>query len=426
MLAVGLALQTGAYVGPRVLAPKQAQLPEIDKWQYFTGRPAGTGIDQAALADILAQPASLPPLVIAKLTYTNALAAYFDRSRVKMLTWQDDWAPDLAKAMLSAQTTYVVEVVPRDTPVANEPLPGVATALLASYARRNGDELVRVRQVVSAGPAVRARFFEALCVQPARSMDSYQAVAQFLATQASTSWLLLYPPNQLASLEQQLARQPGVSLLPIGDSWPLDRRATAAALQLATDGRPLVRAILLNETACDPARFIETWLAAHLFRIDQRWLGPARLLEYAPDAGASQIILLAVTFGRSINLERVDLIDSKVAAGGFVRLRLVWRSTRPISQSLKVFVHVFNALGIVAQHDGLPAGDLMPTTGWAADQTIYDQFAILLPVDAADGDYQIRIGLYDADTQARVPAELATGAAADYFVGGQVTVAGTH
>src|SRR5205085_7466065 len=93
LLAVGLAFQATALVGPVILTPERARLPEIDHWQYFSGPPAGTGIDQAAL-NFLVQPASVAPLVIAKLTYTYALSAYLDQSRVKQLTWQDDWAPD--------------------------------------------------------------------------------------------------------------------------------------------------------------------------------------------------------------------------------------------------------------------------------------------------------------------------------------------
>ena len=50
------------------------------------------------------------------------------------------------------------------------------------------------------------------------------------------------------------------------------------------------------------------------------------------------------------------------------------------------------------------------------------QFALRLPADLAPGAYQLRIGLYDPATLARLPVRLADGATAEFYVGGTVNV----
>jgi hypothetical protein len=181
--------------------------------------------------------------------------------------------------------------------------------------------------------------------------------------------------------------------------------------------------VFLTETRLDPQRQVETWLTTHAFRLEEQWFGPLRWVRYArgPEA-LGQTILPGARFGELIDLERVDLLDPASRPGGVVRLRLAWRAVGPVGRAYTVFAHLFDAGGILAQRDGQPMGELRPTFTWAARETIVDQFAMEIPSDAAPGEYQLRVGLYDPETQARLAARLAGGASAEFWVGGVITI----
>jgi hypothetical protein len=105
-----------------------------------------------------------------------------------------------------------------------------------------------------------------------------------------------------------------------------------------------------------------------------------------------------------------------------VRLRLTWQALSLISEPYKVFIHIYEGDHILAQHDGQPVGELRPTTTWQVGESIVDQFAIQLPPDAAPANYQLRIGVYNLNTQERLPMTLPDGTQAEFFVGGSLQI----
>ncbi|MCC7359747.1 MAG: hypothetical protein IT317_09730 [Anaerolineales bacterium] len=89
---------------------------------------------------------------------------------------------------------------------------------------------------------------------------------------------------------------------------------------------------------------------------------------------------------------------------GTLTVQLVWQATATPPIGYKVFVHLQGADGRVwAQSDGVPAGWARPTTGWLAGEYVVDEHTLALPGDLPAGDYTLYVGLYDADTNTRVP-----------------------
>jgi hypothetical protein len=77
---------------------------------------------------------------------------------------------------------------------------------------------------------------------------------------------------------------------------------------------------------------------------------------------------------------------------------LHWQATQPVTQMLKVFVHVIDADGqLVGQHDGIPALWTYPTDKWQAGETVVDFHSIILEESLPAGVYTIRVGLYGED-----------------------------
>jgi hypothetical protein len=168
----------------------------------------------------------------------------------------------------------------------------------------------------------------------------------------------------------------------------------------------------------------DLWLNTHLFRLDEGWRGPVRLLSFLGNGHVTQSIQARAQFGDDIQLDLVEILDSISVPDGVVRLRLVWQTQAPIYQLLVTCAHLVDPISgrIVAQHYGQPAGDARPTNTWRRGEVILDQFALRVFADTLPGQYQLRLGLYDMDSQARLQVYWAEGGLSDSFVGGHITI----
>ena len=109
--------------------------------------------------------------------------------------------------------------------------------------------------------------------------------------------------------------------------------------------------------------------------------------------------------------------DQPPGRGQRVGLYLHWRTSAPVSQSLKVFVHVFNADGqLVTQHDSIPALWTYPVEHWTVGETVVDFHPLLFAPEAGSGPFTVQVGFYDAGTGARVPVQAAQAASGDAIV----------
>lgn len=106
-------------------------------------------------------------------------------------------------------------------------------------------------------------------------------------------------------------------------------------------------------------------------------------------------------FDKKIKLVGYD-IQRDIPARG-VRLTLYWRSLAVMDTSYTVFVHLLDSKNtVLAAADALPGGGEFPTTGWLEGEFIADVHSFTLPPDLPEANYPIEIGLYDADTGARL------------------------
>jgi hypothetical protein len=89
------------------------------------------------------------------------------------------------------------------------------------------------------------------------------------------------------------------------------------------------------------------------------------------------------------------------SADGPLHITLFWHTTQPVEQDYTVFVHVVGADGaMLGQWDQTPGAGVFPTTGWATDQLVVDDYQINLMVDQPP--QRILVGLYDPTTGDRL------------------------
>jgi hypothetical protein len=91
-------------------------------------------------------------------------------------------------------------------------------------------------------------------------------------------------------------------------------------------------------------------------------------------------------------------------AGDLLTLTLHWKAEQVPSARYKVFVHLLDAENhVVGQRDGEPVGDLRLTTTWRAGEAIADNYGILVEPETPPGEYRVEVGMYRADSGARLP-----------------------
>ncbi len=104
-------------------------------------------------------------------------------------------------------------------------------------------------------------------------------------------------------------------------------------------------------------------------------------------------------------------------------LYLHWRASAPVSQYLKVFVHVLNTEGqLISQHDSIPALWTYPLDRWAAGETVVDFHPLRFTPDAGKGPFTVLVGFYDAGTGARISVQMAAVISNDAIVVTQLTL----
>ncbi len=89
-------------------------------------------------------------------------------------------------------------------------------------------------------------------------------------------------------------------------------------------------------------------------------------------------------------------------------LTLYWQAGDPIVQDAIVFIHIFDSQGkFVTGTDSRPRNGLYSTLAWQSGEGIVDDHP--LPADLLPGTYTVKVGVYDATTQNRLPAVNASG-----------------
>ncbi|TKJ30716.1 MAG: hypothetical protein CEE40_04280 [Chloroflexi bacterium B3_Chlor] len=103
-------------------------------------------------------------------------------------------------------------------------------------------------------------------------------------------------------------------------------------------------------------------------------------------------------------------VDETVRAGDAIELILYWQCVGKMDQSYTVFTHLPDEANVIrGQKDSVPADGEAPTSTWVEGEVISDGYEILLDAQAPAGEYEIEIGMYDADTMQRLPVYDAQG-----------------
>jgi hypothetical protein len=118
-------------------------------------------------------------------------------------------------------------------------------------------------------------------------------------------------------------------------------------------------------------------------------------------------------------------MDAPAVAGAELPLTLTWHSLAQIPKNWAVFLHLVDAEGnLAAVRNSDPLNGALPLTLWTPGDWHADAHTLQLPPDLEPGRYELRIGLYRAETDGRRSAVWDREGAliGDYVVLGEVEV----
>ncbi len=114
------------------------------------------------------------------------------------------------------------------------------------------------------------------------------------------------------------------------------------------------------------------------------------------------------------DLAGYDLANTSLAANRQFEVTFYWRAAAPMEKDYTVFAQLLAADGhLVAQSDSRPANGHRPTRNWLPGEIVSDPHSLDFKDPTYQGEAQLIVGLYDAETGERVPVE---GGTDDYFL----------
>jgi hypothetical protein len=418
-LTLGLMLLFDAIL---IVNPARAPLPRSDVVQYLIGDPSGYGrVDVAAdLLAIWREGGGAPVDVLASGSweqvgaYLGPRVGEYERLRPNSAGQRDR----LARWLAGGDRVFVLEGGP-DFPAGEQPH-GARLAFVRSY--ESGSGTLRLSQVVGAEGELAAEVYAQLTPPPDRLADDYTALAASLEAEAAESLALVYPPSHAAALAGRVDLDVVALAFP---TWPPE----SAQVEAALDGLPLanpaqrLEVVLVDEAHADPRRVVSLALQDRLYYLGDSWYGLLHHLAMVSGPDDPTYALQDAAFEGPINLHSVAILDPQAPPGGVIRVALAWMSPVNILDSFHVFVHLVDEGGeLWTQNDGVPAAGLLPTNGWTPNMVTIDRRALALPPDIPAGRYELRVGLYNPDSELRLVVQSGEEIGPGYVVVGHVDV----
>lgn len=104
-------------------------------------------------------------------------------------------------------------------------------------------------------------------------------------------------------------------------------------------------------------------------------------------------------FGHAVQL--IDFAVNSTPAGASIPLTLIWRVTTPTPPPVSTFIHLEDEWG---HRWSQVESNAYPTEQWQLGDTIIQRVNVPVPAGAPPNTYQLRIGLFNATTNERLPS----------------------
>jgi len=126
-------------------------------------------------------------------------------------------------------------------------------------------------------------------------------------------------------------------------------------------------------------------------------------VELLPISGDSIGHPLSVKLANGVSLLGYDLDGTMHSPGSSLRVTLYWQANQALPEDYSVLVHLVGLQGeMLSQGDSQPLSGRYPTSRWQVGMVIPDAHEVVIPEDAATGEYELKVGMYLPSTMERV------------------------
>jgi mannosyltransferase len=247
---------------------------------------------------------------------------------------------------------------------------------------------------------------------PQFQRDDYRGIALAIASDGQPdAAVILNAPGQIEVFGYYARRYgPDWTLAPLPVGLTVDEAATRAELDHLLTNHERIYAVLWGTDERDPQRLVENFMNTQAYPIDERWFGSVRLARYVTPGTLGEAQPAGAEFefpGGTIELVDYALSIDTLTPGGSLEIALNWRANVTPTQNYKVTVQLLSPDGlVVTQRDAEPVGYQRPTATWQPSEIVYDLHALVMPNDLLPEQYQLIVGLYDAENpEIRLPVE---------------------
>lgn len=228
---------------------------------------------------------------------------------------------------------------------------------------------------------------------PSFARDDYRAIAERIQAEAGEdAAVVLNAPNQWEVFTYYYPDGPNIA--------PLPNDQTEMTLNTLLTEQNRIYTLYWGSDQQDPENEVRVMLEQNAFPLGTDWYGGVQLVTYVPVGvdGEQPEVEMQARFSNTAELVGYTLSAETVSPGDAVGVSLYWLTEQPISERLKVFMHIYAFDGaLVAQHDSEPGNGLLPTSSWEPGEVLRDNHGALLPSDLPPGDYRVAVGLYQLD-----------------------------
>ncbi len=108
--------------------------------------------------------------------------------------------------------------------------------------------------------------------------------------------------------------------------------------------------------------------------------------------------------GDKVQIVGAQIVPGRGVPGERVKMTLFFKVLDALETDYQVFVHLddVDGRGERLNADHPPAGGAYPTSQWKKGETVKDEFTIAIPSGAAGRGYNLFVGLWDRQTDARL------------------------
>jgi hypothetical protein len=257
--------------------------------------------------------------------------------------------------------------------------------------------------------------------------EDYLPLIEHVAEHASSGDVLLYNAPWHVGYFRAYYDGP-----PLQDA-PLSHLAAEDALGSTRQVWLVLRDIVREPGGARPEDRAEDALSARSAKVDETWYGAIRLARYAVAPPAAPVRRVDLGLGppgaaapslflRTTAAATGGAGDLSIASGEAIYVTLTWEAAQQIEDAYHVTAQLVGPYNpargnpVWAQHDGIPANQERPTTGWTPGEQVVDRHAMWVDDDAPAGAYTLQVGVYDPQTGSRLYVWSEDGAQADAVV----------